>query len=34
METTFDLKELKPYQTGGATIHEVDFNSSTLLDSP
>ena len=28
------LKELKPYQTGGATIHEVDFNSSTLLDSP
>lgn len=28
------LKNLKPYQTGGATIHEVDFNSSTLLDSP
>ena len=28
------LKELKPYQTGGATIHEVDFNSATLLDSP
>ena len=28
------LKQLKPYQTGGATIHEVDFNSSTLLDSP
>ena len=28
------LKDVKPYQTGGATIHEVDFNSSTLLDSP
>jgi len=28
------LKNMKPYQTGGATIHEVDFNSSTLLDSP
>ncbi len=28
------LKDIKPYQTGGATIHEVDFNSSTLLDSP
>ncbi len=28
------LKELKPYQTGGATIHEVDYNSSTLLDAP
>jgi cysteine desulfurase / selenocysteine lyase len=28
------LKEVKPYQTGGATIHEVDYNSSTLLDSP
>ena len=28
------LKQLQPYQTGGATIHEVDFNSSTLLDSP
>ena len=28
------LKELDPYQTGGATIHEVDFNSSNLLDSP
>ena len=28
------LKDLKPYQTGGATIHEVTFDSSTLLDSP
>ncbi len=28
------LKNMQPYQTGGATIHEVDFNSSTLLDSP
>jgi len=28
------LKDLDAYQTGGATIHEVDFNSSTLLDSP
>lgn len=28
------LKELEPYQTGGATIDEVTFNSSTLLDSP
>lgn len=28
------LKDAKPYQTGGATIHEVDFSSSTLLDSP
>ena len=28
------LKDLKPYQTGGATIHEVDFTGSTLLDSP
>ncbi|XOB63101.1 aminotransferase class V-fold PLP-dependent enzyme [Campylobacterota bacterium DY0563] len=28
------LKELKPYQTGGATIHEVDYNGSTLLDAP
>ncbi|AXH12820.1 aminotransferase class V-fold PLP-dependent enzyme [Halarcobacter bivalviorum] len=28
------LKELEPYQTGGATIHEVDFLSSTMLDSP
>lgn len=28
------LKDLKAYQTGGATIHEVDFNHSTLLDSP
>jgi len=28
------LKDVGAYQTGGATIHEVDFNSSTLLDSP
>ncbi|PLY07048.1 MAG: cysteine desulfurase [Arcobacter sp.] len=28
------LKLLNPYQTGGATIYEVDFNSSTLLNSP
>ncbi|XPV67733.1 MAG: aminotransferase class V-fold PLP-dependent enzyme [Halarcobacter sp.] len=28
------LKDLKPYQTGGATIHEVDFEGSSLLDSP
>ena len=28
------LKDLKPYQTGGATINEVDFTGSTLLDSP
>jgi cysteine desulfurase/selenocysteine lyase len=28
------LKDVNAYQTGGATIHEVDFNSSTLLDSP
>lgn len=28
------LKEIKPYQTGGATIQEVDFSGSTLLDSP
>ena len=28
------LKKMKPYQTGGATIQEVDFNHSTLLDSP
>lgn len=28
------LKDVKPYQTGGATIHEVDFSGSTLLDSP
>lgn len=28
------LKDIEPYQTGGATIHEVDFNSSTLLDAP
>ena len=28
------LKDMSPYQTGGATIDEVDFNSSTLLPSP
>jgi cysteine desulfurase/selenocysteine lyase len=28
------LNDIKPYQTGGATINEVDFNSSTLLDAP
>ncbi len=28
------LKDIEAYQTGGATIKEVDFNSSTLLDSP
>lgn len=28
------LKELDTYQTGGATIDQVDFNSSTFLDSP
>lgn len=28
------LKEVDSYQTGGATIDEVDFDSSTLLDSP
>lgn len=28
------LKDVKPYQTGGATIHEVDFRGSSLLDSP
>ncbi|MAD40878.1 MAG: selenocysteine lyase [Arcobacter sp.] len=28
------LKDVKAYQTGGATIDQVDFNSSTLLDSP
>lgn len=28
------LKEVEAYQTGGATIHEVDFEKSTLLDSP
>ncbi len=28
------LKDIKPYQTGGATIHEVYFSGSTLLDSP
>lgn len=28
------LKDIKPYQTGGATIHEVDYSGSTLLDSP
>ena len=28
------LQDLEPYQTGGATINEVTYNSSTLLDSP
>lgn len=28
------LEKIEAYQTGGATIHEVDFYSSTLLDSP
>lgn len=28
------LADLLPYQTGGATIHEVDYHGSTLLDSP
>lgn len=28
------LKDVKPYQTGGATIHEVDYSGSTLLDAP
>lgn len=28
------LHQLEAYQTGGATIHEVDFEKSTLLDSP
>ena len=28
------LKDVKPYQTGGATIHEVDYSGSILLDSP
>ncbi len=28
------LKDVKPYQTGGATIYEVDYSGSTLLDSP
>ncbi|MEN8718573.1 MAG: cysteine desulfurase [Sulfurovum sp.] len=28
------LSEVDTYQTGGATIDQVDFNSSTLLDSP
>ena len=28
------LNDLEPYQTGGATIDQVDFNSSTLLASP
>ena len=28
------LKDVKPYQTGGAIIHEVDYSGSTLLDSP
>lgn len=28
------LKELEPYQTGGATIQSVDYLGSVLLDSP
>ncbi len=28
------LNDLDTYQTGGATINEVDFNSSTFLESP
>jgi len=28
------LEKVKPYQTGGATIHEVTWEGSTLLDSP
>ena len=28
------LKDVKPYQTGGATIHEVDYSGSIFLDSP
>ncbi len=28
------LEELDVYQTGGATINEVDYSSSTFLDSP
>lgn len=28
------LNEVETYQTGGATIHEVDFSMSTMLDSP
>ena len=28
------LKDLLPYQTGGATINDVSFKKSTLLDSP
>ncbi len=28
------LKDVKAYQTGGATIDDVDYNHSTLLDSP
>jgi cysteine desulfurase/selenocysteine lyase len=28
------LKQLRPYQTGGATIQTVDYSGSTLLDSP
>lgn len=28
------LKDVEIYQTGGATIDQVDFNSSTLLDAP
>ena len=28
------LSNIKPYQTGGATIHEVSYNNSILLDAP
>lgn len=28
------LKKVEPYQTGGATIDQVDFVSSTILDAP
>jgi len=28
------LDQIKAYQTGGATIHEVNYENSTLLDSP
>jgi len=28
------LNQIKAYQTGGATIHEVNYENSTLLDAP
>jgi len=28
------LNDVKPYQTGGATIHEVSYENSTFLDAP